>query len=145
MAFVYVNANRFLNEDYWLNTPLKVVLVGPGYVADRSDVFASAFAGSEADGTGYTAGFGSPSRKALTAKAVTLDAANNRYLLEAADLVYPGLDAGQIHAAVIIEEVTSDADSPVIGYLDGLADKTPTGDQLTVALSGGAALALVSS
>ena len=73
--------------------------------------------------SGYTGGFGGAGRKTLASKTVTVDDTNDWASLDAADFTggttWSALGAGEtIEAAIIVEEITNDAASVLLIYLD---------------------------
>jgi hypothetical protein len=108
------------------NDTIKVMLVGTGYTYDPDDDFVSSGAGTpggeEITATNYTGGFGGAGRKTLTTVTFTEDDANNRSVLDADDPVtWTSLGNGvndTVAAAIIIKEITNDAASPLIVYVD---------------------------
>lgn len=106
---------------------LKALLVGSGFTFDKTHNFVSQIT-ELPNGTGYTGGFAGSGRKALASKAVTEDDGNNRVWYDAADITWSAIDAGTIYGIVIAEELTSDADSPLIGFLDPTNLVTNGGD-----------------
>lgn len=109
------------------NDTLKVMLVTSSYVADRDDDYVEEGANDanehEIDGTNYTKGYGSASRKTLANPAITEDDANDRAKFDADNLVAGGTgwtalgaDCGTIAAAIVIKEVTNDAASILVIY-----------------------------
>lgn len=103
---------------------INVLLVDDTYTADKAHDFVSDVVADELSGTGYT-------RKTLAGKSVTLDNGNNRVTFDATDPVWTGLDAGVIGGAVIFKQVTNDADSPLICYLDP-TNLTTNGSDVTL-------------
>jgi len=101
---------------------IKVMLVTSSYTFNVDDDFISSGAGtpggSELSGTGYTAGFGGAGRKAITTKTVTLDDTNNRAVFDGDDVAWTAINAGTAAAAILVKEVTTDADSILIAYID---------------------------
>ena len=118
MAFVYNNGARVLNSSYWTVTTHKALLVPDTYVANRDDVFVSAVGASECSGSGYSRGFNSPGRKALSSKTALVDNATNSVKYGAANLSFDSLSVGTVGAIIIVQEVTSDADSLLVAYID---------------------------
>jgi hypothetical protein len=83
---------------------------------------------SEMSGTGY-------SRKTLNVS-VSQDNANDQGVADADDLSYTGLDAGTIQGVLIYKEVTTDADSPVIGWYESADFPLPTnGGDVTLTIN----------
>lgn len=105
------------SEDWDTNT-YKVMLVGTTYTFDPDHDQVSDINSDELSGTGYTGGFGGAGRKSLTTAAVNQDDANDRAELDADNISWTSLDAGTIGAMVVIREVSSDADSIPIAYID---------------------------
>lgn len=103
---------------------INVLLVDNTYTADKTHDFVSDVVADELSGTGYT-------RKTLAGKSVTLDNGNNRVTFDATDPVWTGLDAGVIGGAVIFKQVTNDADSPLICFLDP-TNLTTNGSDVTL-------------
>lgn len=97
---------------------IKVMPVTAAYTYDADHKFVSSASGSEVSGTGYTGGFGGSGRKALASKTVTQDDALDRGVFDAADMTWTGISVGTIAALVLIKEVTNDAASRLIAYLD---------------------------
>ncbi len=99
---------------------LKVILVGTSYTPDKDHNFVDSITGGtskELSGTGYTGGFNGSGRKTLASVAVTQDDTNDKAYLDAADVTWTAINAGTVAYAVVIKEVTSDADSPIIAVV----------------------------
>lgn len=115
---------------------LKVMLVDSGYTFNKDDDFISSGAGTpggeEVSGTGYTAGFGGAGRKTIANTTVSFDDTNDRAELDGDDVTWTAINAGTAKAAIIVKEVTSDADSILIAYID-----TATGATFPVTFNGG--------
>ena len=115
-----------------LTDTIKVMLVQTSYTPDKDHDFVSSITGGttkEIAGTGYTGGFGGGGRKTLASKTVAKDDTGDVAFFDAADSAWTGLDAGTVGFAVLIKEVTSDADSPIIAIVDVSPDiVTNTGD-----------------
>ena len=81
-------------------------------VADVADV-------SEYSGGGYTGGFGGSSRQVPGSLTSAADAANDRAEIDAADVSFTGVTGPAAIAPCVafIDEVTNDANSPVIAFL----------------------------
>lgn len=143
MGFVYTNAGRLLNETYWTSTTIKALLVGAGYVPNRDHVNVNAIGANELTGTNYVPGFNGAGRKVLAGKSVTVDFPNNRVLYNAGSPQWPGINAGTARALILLQELTSDADSLLLAYLDGIADKLTNGTTLVGTFPGGQAFRFV--
>ena len=138
MAFVYNNGAKLLNGSYWTGTTLKAAYVDASYVANRDHVFASELSNSECSGSGYTRGFGSPGRVTLTGKSISVDNTANSVSFLAGDFTSSAVSI-QPNAIVILEEKTSDADSPLLAYIDSTTTATPLGGDLPVLFENGIA------
>jgi hypothetical protein len=103
---------------------INVLLVDDTYTESKAHDFVEDVSGDELSGTGYT-------RKTLSGKSVTIDTDNNRIYFDATDPVWTGLDAGVIGGAVVFKQVTNDADSPVICFLDA-TNLTTNGSDVTL-------------
>lgn len=110
---------------------IKYMLVDDTYIFDDAHDFVDDISGDEVSGTGYTGGFGGAGRKTLASKSTATDQANNRGEFSADPVTWTGLDVGTVRAAIAIKEVTNDADSIPIYYLD-LSDTVSTGGDFTV-------------
>jgi hypothetical protein len=102
------------------NANIKVMLVGTGYTPDKDHDFVDSITGGsskELSGTGYVAGFGGSGRKTLASKTVTKDNTNDVAFFDAADVTWTAINAGTVAYAVVIKEVTNDADSPILATL----------------------------
>lgn len=117
---------------------IKVMLISSAYVTPLATVnFVSDISANELTGTGYVAGFGGSGRRALASKTLTEDDTNGVAVFDAADLTWTGITAGTAKHAAIIKEVTSDADSPVLGFISFTAQVTAGGSLLIAWSSNG--------
>lgn len=83
---------------------------------------------SEMSGTGY-------SRKTLSVT-VSQDNTNDQAVADATDLSYTGLNAGTIQGVLIYKSVTTDSDSPVIGWYESTDFPLPTnGGDVTLTIN----------
>lgn len=115
----------------WTSGSFKVMLCDASYTPDPDHQFVSSITGvgGEISGvTGYTGGFGGSGRLALTTIAPAEDATNDLIKFDADDVLWSSLgpEVVTVTGCAVIQEVTSDADSPLIAYLD-FTDKD-TGD-----------------
>jgi hypothetical protein len=118
-----------------LSDTIKVMLVDASYVPNPDHNFVDSITGGsskELSGTGYAAGFGGAGRKTLASKTITQDDANDLAYFDAADVTWTGLNAGTVGFAVLIKEVTSDADSPILCIVDVTPDVTTAGNDYTI-------------
>jgi hypothetical protein len=98
---------------------MKVMLVSTGYSYDPDHDVVSQASPHEVTGTGYVGGFGGAGRKVLTNKTSAEDDAGNRGYFDADDVTWAGINVGTVGAAIVYREVTSDADSDLVAYVDG--------------------------
>ena len=114
---------------------IKVMIVNSTYTPNRDDHFVCSGSGSsdagdaEITATNYTRGFGGAGRKTLASKTLTTDDTNDRAEFDAADVTWTNLGNGSndtIVGLVLIKEITDDAASIVIAYID-IADTTTDG------------------
>ena len=115
-----------------LSDTIKVMLLGAGYTPNNDHVFISDLGANELSGTGYTAGFGSASRKTLSSKVITKDDTNDIAFFDAADVSWTAISAGTAAYAAIVKEGTSDTDSPVIAVIDQSPDVATNGGDYTI-------------
>lgn len=124
-------------------TTLKVMLVDAGYTYDPDHPFVSSSSGAaniatnEITATGYTAGFNGAGRKTATVTVVE-QTASNRVVVRIADLTWTALGGAvndTVAAAVLIREITNDAASLPIVYLD-FTDISTNGGDVTVDFDG---------
>lgn len=112
----------------WETVDLRVLLITNGYTVDADDIFVDALTpgSNELSGTGYA-------RLVLASKAVTKDDTNDRAEGDAADVLWTGIDAGTAQAAILFVQVTNDADSWLVCYIDtGGFPITTNGGDLTI-------------
>ena len=113
----------------YLTDTIKVMLLGDDnvYTLEPDDLFISSGAATvgnaELTVTGYTGGFGGAQRKTLASPTITAQTATNRTEYDGADFTggttWSALGAGEnIVAAVAVEEITNDAASVVLGFMD---------------------------
>ena len=114
---------------------IKVMAVNNTYTPNRDDHFVCSGSGpsdagdAEITATNYTRGFGGAGRKTLASKTLTTDDTNDRAEFDAADVTWTNLGNGSndtIVGLVLIKEITDDAASIVIAYID-IADTTTDG------------------
>jgi len=115
-----------------LTDTIKVMLVDNTYTFDADHAFVDDISGDELSGTGYTGGFAGAGRKTLGSKAVNQDDTNDRAEFDStADVTWTSLDSGTVRAAILIKEITNDAASIPIAYLD-LGDEASTGGDFVI-------------
>ena len=117
----------------WDTNTFKVMLIGMGYTPDHDHLTVSALT-ELANGTGYTGGFNGSGRKTLaTLSVVRVDASDRTECRISSSSVWSAINAGQFKAAVIIREMTNDADSIPVAYYDTVG----SGDTFPVTTNGG--------
>lgn len=127
----------------FLTTTLKMLLVSTAtaYTFNPDDDVADAggandVVDAETNVSGYTRGWGGAGRKTLASKTVTEDDANNRVILDAADVTWTALATGQTLAAAIIvkEGGANDTTTRLFFYLD-FTDTPTNGGDITVTVA----------
>jgi len=120
------------------STPLKLALAKATYVPSKTETDLLTFAASEADCDNYVGGFGGSSRAAVTAT-LAEETGNDRVTTRFSDVTYPGLGGSGGGAnnnifgyAVLIREVTSDADSIPIVAFQFFQNVTTNGEDILV-------------
>lgn len=129
--FVYnFGAQQITNQSIdWVNDTIKVMFVTSSYTANRDHDFVEEGANDanehEIVTDGYTGGYNGAGRKTLASATIAEDEANDRVIFDAANFTggttWSALGAvtpGTIAGAIIIKEITNDAASVLIAYLD---------------------------
>jgi hypothetical protein len=106
---------------------IKVMLVTSSYTPDPDHVTVSQVT-NELSGTGYAGGFAGAGRKTLAGKAWSTDTTNNRVNWTFNQVTWSAINAGAPKYAIVIKEITNDAGSQLIGYLDLGTQSTNGGD-----------------
>lgn len=114
-----------------LTDTIKVIAVNPSYVYNADHKFASSVNANELSGTGYTGGFNGSGRKTLASKTVTQDDTNDLAYFDCADWTYTAINAGEIGGFILVKEITNDAASRLIAFVE-VADFTTNGNDVTV-------------
>lgn len=117
--------------DYSADT-IKVMFVTSSYTPNADHDFVDDVNANEVSGTGYTGGFGGSGRKTLASKTFTTDTTNDFVKLAAATLVWTAVNGFTPKYAIFIKEITNDAASRLLFYLD-LGTVTLNGGDLNVA------------
>jgi hypothetical protein len=103
----------------WVGTTLKVMLLNSTTVPTRAINTVSEIAGTEISVANYVPGFAGAGRLTLAGKANVENDGSNRVESDANDFVWTNLGAGaRIGVLALIEEITNDAGSNVIGFYD---------------------------
>jgi len=143
-SFVYnLAANSIAAGDINLDgDTLKIMLVNTSYSANRDQDYvdngtANDAANNELTCTGYTGGFAGADRQTLGSKTFTSDDTNDRCEVDCADITWTALGNGTndtIQGAIVIKEVTNDAASLLICFLD-VTNTTTNGGDVTLAIN----------
>ncbi len=116
-----------------LTDTIKVMLVTSSYTFDADHNFVSEVSANEPAVSGYTGGFAGAGRKTLANKSVTEDDTSDLAFFDADDLTWSALATGAtIGGAILIKEVTNDAASHLLIFMD-LADTPTNGGDITIA------------
>lgn len=118
---------------------IKAMIVGPSYTPNADHDFVDMGGANdpvdhEVDGTAYTKGFGSASRKTLGSKTFTESDANDNAVMSGASFSWPGIGPTtptQGAWVLLIKEITNDAASLLIACID-IADITFNGTDYQV-------------
>jgi hypothetical protein len=82
--------------------------------------------------TNYTGSFAGSGRKTLSGKTVTEDDTNDLAYFDASDLTWTTLGSGAtIGGAILVRELTTDANSVLIAFVD-LTDTATNGGDITI-------------
>ncbi len=122
-------AHRLATGLDWTSATIKVMLMDSSFSPSKADKTVDTINAHEiANITGYTGGFGGSGRKTLASAAVTEDDTNHWAKLAAANLVWSALATGDTigQYCAIIHEITNDAGSDVLGYVQIASGNTPT-------------------
>ena len=106
-----------------------------GGAGDRDDEFIGDISDlDEQVGSGYTIGFGMAGRQSLGTQTVVADAGNDRGVFDAVDETWTGLSAGAgtLLGDVIMHEITNDAASPLILFVEFPSPVTLNGGDFTI-------------
>ena len=109
---------------------LKLILVTSSYTPDADHNFADDLT-NELSGTGYTGGFAGSGRKTIGSKAFETDTTNNRVEFTWGGVTWTAINAGNPKYAILVKEITNDAATRLIAYLD-LGTVVTNGGDLTV-------------
>lgn len=119
-------------------TALKQMLLQSGYTYDPDHASLTTPAVNEATATGYTGGFAGAGRKSATIT-LTEQTANNRVVTIITDTTWTALGGttnNTLLASVLIREVTNDAASIPIAYLEFAATLPTNGSDVLVDYDG---------
>jgi hypothetical protein len=96
---------------------IKLILVTSTYTPDKDHDFAADLT-NELSGTGYTGGFAGSGRKTIGSKAFSTDTGNDRVEFTFGAVTWTAINAGNPKYAILVKEITNDAASRLIAYLD---------------------------
>lgn len=113
-----------------VNDTLKAILVTSSYTPDKDHEFASSLT-NELSGTGYVGGFAGAGRKTLAGKAFSLDTTNDRVEWTFTGVLWSAINAGNPKYLIIAKEITNDAATQLLGWLD-LGTVVTNGGDLTI-------------
>lgn len=130
-------AKRLSNKSTdWVNDTVKLILMDSTFTPDQDDNTISDIVAHEIGNvSGYAGGFGNAGRKSLASKTLTENDTNNRVELDAADVTWTAVAAGDTigHFVAVVLESVNDAGSDIIGYVQIAAVNTPTnGSDITI-------------
>lgn len=116
------------------NDTIKVMLLDSSFTPAATYDYVSEISSDELSGTGYTGGFSGSGRKTLASKTFTENETDGVAVFDAADSSWSSINAGVASCAAIIKEVTTDADSLVLGFVE-FTNRTTNGGTITLAWS----------
>lgn len=115
-----------------VNDTIKVILVTAAYTPDPDHDFADDLNANELSGTGYVAGFAGAGRKTTAGKTFSTDAANDRTEFTFNAITWTAINAGSARYAIVLKEITNDAATRLIAYLDLGSTIVTNGGDLTI-------------
>lgn len=119
-------------------TATKIGLAKSTYSPNPDESSLTTFASSEADCTGYTGGFGGAGRKSATIT-LTEQTASDRVVTIFTDLTWTALGGASnntLRYAVWLREITNDASSVPLAFLQFTSDVTTNGSDILVDFDG---------
>jgi hypothetical protein len=114
---------------------IKVMLVNASYTPDADHDFIADVVANELSGTGYAGGFAGSGRKTLASKSFSTNTASDFTYFTAAALTWTAINAGTAAYLIIVKEITNDADSRLIAWVD-FTDVVTNGGDLTLTPDG---------
>lgn len=111
----------------WATATIRVLLVSSAYSYDADHATVADVSASEIGVSGYA-------RATLASPTVTVDAANNRVVLDAADVTFSALDTGATIGGAVVFRRVGGADAgtdPLITFVD-LTDTPTNGGDIVV-------------
>lgn len=153
MANIVVNQFKKDLMDGGINlvtAAVKMMLCNSTLVPNADDTFVDDASADDPESgeigtvTNYTGGFAGSGRKTPASRVVNQDDANDRAEFDFDDILWTALGGAAndtITHAVLVEEITNDAGSPVLVYYD-IADTTTNGSNFTLNVDAEGALQL---
>lgn len=114
-----------------VNDTIKAILVTSSYTPNADHDFADDLGANELSGTGYAGGFAGSGRKTLASKAFSTDTSNDRAEFTFAAITWSAINAGNPKYLILVKEITNDAATRLIAWLD-LGTVVTNGGDLTV-------------
>lgn len=112
----------------WGNDAIKGLLTTSSYTPNQdTHAYKSDLTSEVASGGGYTTG-----GIALTGLSISYDGANNRLVLDANDLSWPGATFTARNLIIYDNTPASDATRPLLGFVDFGVDQAPAGITFSV-------------
>lgn len=96
---------------------IKAMLVTSTYTPDPDHAFASSVT-NELSGTGYASGYAGAGRKTTASKAFSTDTANNRVEWTFVGITWTAINAGNPKYMILLKEITNDAASRLLFWMD---------------------------
>lgn len=147
VSFVYnIAKGEFADgSEDWDSGGLFITLVS-SYLADPDDTAASFFSGNELTGSNHQSlGAGSTTAKALGSPTVTVNNTDDQAELDAANVTWTAIDAGQACGAVIFRKSGAVALSPLIAYIDDGFGIVTNGGDFTISFANSGVIKLASN
>lgn len=110
-----------------LNNPVKVMLCSSSYTPDQDNHVYKSDVTGEITGQGYTAG-----GQALTNVSLTYDPSTNITKFAANDVTWVNATFTARYAVLYVDVGATDAEKPLIGYIDFGADKSCENGDFTI-------------
>lgn len=114
-----------------VNDTIKVILVTSSYTPDADHDFANDLT-NELSGTGYASGFAGSGRKTLSGKAFATDTGSDFARFYSSNVTWSAINAGNPKYAIFVKEITNDAATRLLFYVD-LGTVVTNGGDLTMA------------
>jgi hypothetical protein len=130
MSFIYLKGREEFAKGnlHWNNDVFKAVLVDNTYIPNLNHNFVADIVAHEVSGVGY-------SRKTLTNNSVATSSAIKRAMLKTDNIVWEGINAGEVSGIILYKSVNDDTDSTLIAFLNGGFPITTNGGNITYVIS----------